>query len=453
MLGKVKRIHFIGIGGIGMSGIALVLKNLGFQITGSDLKGGDAVRMLKRNGIKVFRGHRPENIGKADVVVYSSAITPENVELIAARSKKIPTIPRAEMLAELMRMKIGIAISGTHGKTTTTSMVGAVLEAGGMDPTMVIGGRLIATGENYRLGESRYLVVEADESDASFLHLTPVFIIITNIEREHLDFYHDLDEIKTAFLKFIEKVPFWGGVIINSDHPNNQTLIPIIKKRIITYGLYNSAEVKGEKIEWANWSSRFVIYYKNKRLGRVTIPLPGNHNVQNCLAAVAIGLELGISFKKIKQGLESFPGVHRRMEKVGEKGGVLYFDDYGHHPTEIAAVLATLRERFPKHRIIACFQPHRYTRIYHLIDDFARSFYSADLVLVTDIYPAGEKPIPGITGPIVAQRLKAVHPDVLYVGDLRGLNRRLKQIVTPGDIVITLGAGDITRVGRRLCLR
>ncbi|HIE06079.1 MAG TPA: UDP-N-acetylmuramate--L-alanine ligase, partial [bacterium (Candidatus Stahlbacteria)] len=332
MFGKVKRIHFIGIGGIGMSGIAQVVKNLEFKVTGSDLKIGDAVKVLRKQGIKVFKGHHPRNIGKADVVVYSSAVTSDNIELITARSKQIPTIPRAEMLAELMRMKIGVAVAGTHGKTTTTSLVGAVLEAGGLDPTVVIGGRLMTTGRNYRLGESRYLVVEADESDASFLHLSPVFIIITNVEREHLDFYHDLEEIKTSFRKFTEKVPFWGSVIINSDHIVNQALIPTIKKRIVTYGLYNSADIRGADVEWTNWSSRFKILYQDKVLGRLKISLPGIHNIQNCLAAVAIGIELGISFSKIRRGLLNFPGVHRRMEMIGEARGVLFFDDYGHHP-------------------------------------------------------------------------------------------------------------------------
>ncbi|HID32631.1 MAG TPA: UDP-N-acetylmuramate--L-alanine ligase [bacterium (Candidatus Stahlbacteria)] len=451
MFGRVKRIHFIGIGGIGMSGIALVLKNLGFKVTGSDIRASDSVLMLRRQRIKVYRGHRPENIGNADVVVYTSAIGDDNIELLAARARKIPAIPRAEMLAELMRMKVGIAVTGTHGKTTTTSLIGAILEAGGLDPTVVIGGRLMATGENYRLGESEYMVVEADESDASFLHLTPAFVVITNIEREHLDFYHDLDEIKSAFMKFVDRIPFWGSLIINSDHPNNQALISVAKKRMITYALYNSGDLVGYDVNWSDWSTTFAVSYHGRRLGKIRIPLPGNHNVQNCLAAIALGLELGISFTQIKKGLKDFPGVHRRMEKVGEVRGALFFDDYGHHPTEIAATLATFRNRFKKNRIIACFQPHRYTRVYHLINSFARSFYNADVVLVTEIYPAGEKPIPGISGKVLAQRLESEHPDVRFVGDVRNLNKVIKGMVKPGDVVITLGAGDITSVARRLC--
>lgn len=449
MLGKVRKLHFVGIGGVGMSGLALIMKNIGFEVTGSDLKHSDTTDGLERLGIKIGYEHRPENITDCDIVIFSSAIDSSNPEIVEAKRRNITLVPRGEMLAEVMRMKIGIAVSGTHGKTTTTSLVGRILECGGLEPTIVVGGR-VKNGSNVSIGKGQYLVCEADESDKSFLWLSPSYAIITNIEEEHLDHYKDLEEIQQNFIYFANHVPFWGCVFLCSEHPNNLKIKNSIQRRVVTYGLSNHPDVKATDLRSTEWGSLFNVWSNGKRLGEVEIKIPGTHNILNGLAGISVGLELGIKFDKIKEGLKTFFGVHRRLELLGELNDIKVYDDYGHHPTEIVVTLETLRRYLPQRRIISVFQPHRYTRTYHLLEQFAKSFFFADLVIVTEIYAASEKPIPGINGEVLARRIAREHEQVVYLNDATAILNYLKDNIKPGDVMVTQGAGNIWQIGPEL---
>ncbi len=451
MFGSVKNIHFVGIGGIGMSGIAKVLFNLGFSITGSDIYESETVVELENMGIKVFIGHKKENVRTAHVVVYSSAVKSDNPEIMQARKQDIPVIRRAEMLGELMRFKYSIAVSGTHGKTTTTSIVSHMLKKTGFDPTSIIGGK-ITNGSNAGIGKGDYLVAEADESDKSFLKLYASSIIVTNIDADHLDFYRDLTAIKKAFLEFIEKLPFYGVAILCYDSDGVKDIIPFIRQRKITYGI-TGGDIVAYNIEKIPWGHRFNVKYKEKELGSFVLNVPGIHNIVNTLAAIGIGLELAIPIEAMKSSIQSFPGVSRRLEIMGKTRDILIINDYGHHPTEIKSVLSTLNEEFPDRRKVVLFQPHRYTRTHFLLEKFGISFTGADYVVITDIYSAGEAPIPGVSGGDVARKvLETLDVDVeyLYGLDKENIAHRLKNILKQGDILIILGAGDIWKTGKRL---
>lgn len=453
MFGKLKHIHFIGIGGAGMSGIALVLKNLGFEVTGSDTRPTDLTTNLEKMGIKIFYTHHPENCAGADVVVYSSAIAPENIELVSARARKISVIPRAEMLAELMRMKFSIAISGSHGKTTVTSMISQILEKANLDPTTVIGGRILGYATGAKLGKSEYLVAEADESDRSFLLLYPTIAVITNIEREHLDCYKDLSEIKRAFVKFANKVPFFGAVVLCVDSPAVRELCPRLKRPKITYGLQGKAIFKAVDIELKPFSAEFTLKVLGEAIDRLVINIPGIHNVENSLAAIAVARQLDIDYAIIKQALFNFKGVHRRFERIGEKSGIIFYDDYAHHPTEIQATLQTLRNAFPNQRLIGIFQPHRYTRTKFLAANFGSCFTDCNLLIITEIYPASEPVIPNVSAQLIVDAIKinnSTHPQVSYIKDKNEICDWLLPQLKSGDVVITLGAGNIWEIGKEL---
>src|SRR5512139_115322 len=451
--GKIQHIHFVGIGGIGMSGIAEVLLNLGYHVTGSDLKESDVTKRLESLGCEIFYGHRKENVKEADVVVVSSAIRIGNPEVEVAEQRLIPVIPRAEMLAELMRMKVGVAIAGTHGKTTTTSLIATVLAAGGLDPTVVIGGRLNSIGSNARLGQGEFLVAEADESDGSFVKLMPTLAVVTNIDPEHLDYYKGIEEIKETFLNFLNKIPFYGLAVLCLDHPNIQSLIPRLKKRFTTYGLTGQADYMAKEISFEGLSTTFEVLHKREELGRLTIQMPGLHNVYNALATVATAFELDIPFQVIQESLGDFRGIQRRFQIKGEKKGVLIVDDYGHHPVEIMATLKAARSGWER-RIVAVFQPHRYTRTQALFKDFLTAFYDADVLLLTDIYPAGEDRIQGVESKALFEGLREYgHKDVTYLSDKKEIVEHLLRIIAPGDLVITLGAGDIWQVSDELVNR
>ncbi len=453
LLGRTRRIHFIGIGGVGMSGIAEVLLNLGFEISGSDRQLTSTTKHLENLGAVVYEGHRKDQITDADVVVISSAVRKENVEVEAALELKIPVIRRAEMLGELMRMKQGVAVSGTHGKTTTTSMVGLVLQEGGFDPTVIVGGKVRSLKSNAKLGEGEYLVAEADEFDRSFLQLTPTLAIITNIETEHLDCYRDLDEIKETFVTFANKVVFYGSVIICLDEQSLQEIMPELHRRVITYGFTPQAEVRAMDPKYHELCSEFTAVWKDKNLGRIAIQLPGVHNVKNALAALTVGLELEIPFKKIKKALVEFTGVHRRFEIKAQKKGVLVVDDYAHHPTEIEASLRAAQGGWDR-RVVAVFQPHLYSRTRDFYHDFGQSFFDADILIVTDIYPAREEPIAGVTGELVANEARSLgHRHVMYIPKKDDVLVYLEKNIQDGDLVITLGAGDIWKVGESLIER
>ncbi len=443
----IDRVHFVGIGGIGMSGIAEILLNQGFTVSGSDMNASDNTERLKNLGIDICIGHKAENIEGADVVVYSSAVNIENPEVSAAIAKKIPVIKRAEMLAECMRMKYGIGIAGTHGKTTTTSMVGLVLTEAGIDPTIIVGGKLSSLGgTNARLGNSEYIVVEADEFDRTFLKLTPSIAAITTLEREHLDTYKDLDDIKSAFIEFANKVPFFGFVVLCMDEPALQDIIPLINKKIITYGTTSQADIKAVDITHNQYESAYTVIYKGEELGRINLKLPGMHVIKNSLVAVCIAKELGVSFEVIKNALASFTGVYRRFETKYNKE-VLVIDDYGHHPTETNATLSAIRAGW-KNRLIAIFQPHLYSRTKDFYAEFGRSFLNSDIFICTDVYPAREKPIEGVTGELIANAAKSFgHKEVYYVEDKKNIPSFLQKIYKEGDIIITLGAGDIWKYG------
>ncbi len=447
MFKKIRHIHFVGIGGAGMSGIAEVLHNLDYIVTGSDLKESETTHRLQGLGVKVWIGHEASYVEGADVVVRSSAVPIDNVELVAARERLIPVIPRAEMLAELMRMKYGVAVAGTHGKTTTTSMIAGVLARGGFDPTIVIGGRVNSLGSNARLGQGDFLVAEADESDGSFLKLSPTIAVVTTIDTEHMDYYKDLEEIKEAFLQFINKVPFYGSVVLCLDQENIQALLPRVEKRFITYGLRSQADLVARDISFSQMNSEFEVYYKGRPLGRVRLMVPGLHNVYNAMAAVAVGLDLEIEFPLIKEALEEFSGVARRFQIKGVVGDIMVLDDYAHHPAEIHATLNAAKDGFGR-KVIAIFQPHRYTRTKALLRDFFTAFYEADSLIVTEIYPASEPPIPGVKGELIALGAKEHgHRDVTFVPNKEEIPDHIIPHLCPGDMVFTLGAGDIWKVG------
>jgi len=451
--GKIQHIHFVGIGGIGMSGIAEVLLNLGYHISGSDIKETEGTRRLQSLGCKISYGHRRENLKEADVVVISSAIRQGNPEVEAAEERLIPVIPRAEMLAELMRMKIGVAIAGTHGKTTTTSLIATVLAAGGLDPTVVIGGRLNSIGSNARLGQGEFLVAEADESDGSFLKLMPTIAVVTNIDPEHLDYYKGIEEIREAFLNFLNKIPFFGLAVLCLDHPNIQSLLPRLKKRFTTYGLTTQADFQAKEIVFEGLSTSFEVIHQRREMGRVSLRMPGLHNVYNALATLATAFELDIPFRVVQETLQDFSGIQRRFQIKGEKKGILIVDDYGHHPVEIAVTLKAARTGWER-RIIAIFQPHRYTRTQALFKEFLTVFNDADVLILTDIYPAGEDRIEGVEAKALFEGLRDYgHKDVLYLSDKKEIVEHLLRIITPGDLVITLGAGDIWQVSEELVNR
>jgi UDP-N-acetylmuramate--alanine ligase len=450
MYGKIQKIHFVGIGGIGMSGIAEVLINLGYKVSGSDLRESEITRRLAGLGGSIAYGHRAGNLEDVDVVVTSTAVKRDNPEVAAALERKIPVIPRAEMLAELMRMKYGVAIAGTHGKTTTTSMVATILSHGGIDPTVVIGGRLDSIGSNAKLGQGKFLVAEADESDGSFLKLSPTIAVVTNIDEDHLDYYSGLDEIKQTFVEFINKVPFYGLAVLCLDDLNLQGILPQVKKRTITYGLNSQADFQAADIEHNGERTSFSVLYQGEELGRLAIRMPGRHNVLNALAAVAVGLELDIPFAAIAEGFTDFGGVGRRFQIKGEPNGVMIVDDYGHHPVEIRATLAAARKGWER-RVVAVFQPHRYSRTEALFDEFVTAFNQADHVVVMDIYAAGEAPLEGVSAEQLAEGIREHgHRSCRYTGSAEATLAHLVEEVGAGDIVLTLGAGNVWQVGEEL---
>ena len=448
--GKIQHIHFVGIGGSGMSGIAEVLLNLGYHVSGSDLRETEVTRRLACLGCEISYGHRKENVKEADVVVVSSAVRRGNPEVAIAEQRLIPVIPRAEMLAELMRMKVGIAIAGTHGKTTTTSLISTVLAAGGLDPTVVIGGRLNSIGSNARLGQGEFLVAEADESDGSFLKLMPTIAVVTNIDADHLDYYSGIDEIKETFLQFLNKIPFFGLAVLCLDHPNIQGLIPKLKKRFTTYGLTTQADYQAKEIVFEGLSTTFDVLHQRREVGRLKIRMPGLHNVYNSLATVATAFELDIPFQVVQETLQEFGGIQRRFQIKGEKNGIIVVDDYGHHPVEIMATLKAARTGWEK-RVIAVFQPHRYTRTRALFQEFLTAFYDADVLLLTEIYAAGEDPIEGVGAKALFEGIREYgHKDVTFLENKKEVVPHLLRILRPGDLVITLGAGDIWQVAEEL---
>jgi UDP-N-acetylmuramate--alanine ligase len=459
MLGRTRAIHFVGIGGIGMSGIAELLANLGYDVSGSDVRKSHVTDRLKRLGVRVAIGHDAANVGAADVVVVSSAIAAGNPETAEALRRRIPVIPRAEMLAELMRLRYGIAIAGAHGKTTTTSMVALVLERAGLDPTAVIGGRLSAFGSNARLGRGDYMVAEADESDRSFLKLSPAIAVVTNIDREHMESYGSWDDLRQAFVDFANKVPFYGAVIACADDEPVRGILPRITRRLITYGLADAggrstAKVTAFGMALEAFGSRATIRCRmseaDEELGALRLQVPGRHNLLNALAAVSVGIEVGIPFAKVAGALAEFQGAERRFQKLGEEDGVLVVDDYGHHPTEIAAVIAAARAGIDR-RVVVVFQPHRYSRTQQLLPEFGTALSGADEVVLTDIYPAGESPIPGITVEALATVVQAsARGNVHLVPAVDDLPDAVAGIVRPGDLVITLGAGSIGTAGERI---
>jgi UDP-N-acetylmuramate--alanine ligase len=453
---RIQHVHFVGIGGIGMCGLAELLHNQGYRVSGSDLQVGPTVERLQSLGVAVSIGHDADHIGDTDVVVFSSAVRDTNPELREAEQKKIPVIPRAEMLAEVMRLKDGIAVAGSHGKTTTTSLIAHVLDAAGLDPTAIIGGRVLApesapTGA--RLGASNLLVAEADESDGSFLRLSPVIAVITNIDPEHLDHYGSLDALKQAFVTFANRIPFWGLSVLCLDHPGVQAVMPEMTRRTVTYGFSSQADLTAYDLEIDGIGMRFSVRERNNALGNVRIRLPGHHNVLNALATIAVSRELEIPFDTIAGGLESFLGIERRFELKGKVGGVTVVDDYGHHPAEISATLASARALHPG-RLIVAFQPHRFTRTRDLYADFVTSFNDADMLIVSDIHGAGESKIEGIESVLLVESIRANgHRDAPFAADLDRVLDILVDEATAGDMILTLGAGSVSGLGRRLVER
>lgn len=448
MFSTVKNIHFVGIGGIGMSGIAEILLNEGFNITGSDIAKSENTEYLEKLGVKVFIGHNEQNIEGAEVVVYSSAVDPKNnPETLAAINKNIPILRRAEMLAEVSRLNYCVAISGTHGKTTTTSMIGLILIKAGLDPTVIVGGRLRDFGgTNARLGRGEWTIVEADEFDRSFLQLFPTVAVVNNIEAEHLDIYRDINDLVDTFAQFANKVPFYGFVALGIDDTGVKSIYSKINKKIKTYGFSRNCDIRAERITQGNRQVTAKIYENNNELGELIINIPGEHNLKNALAAISVARGLGIDFEIIKEALFEFKGVYRRFDIKGEKDGVIYVDDYAHHPTEVRAALQAARSSWDR-RIVVAFQPHTYTRTQHLYEQFGASFDDADLVIITDVYPAREKPIEGVTGKLVADAaIKYGHKNVLYVPTLAELKEKLPEILKEGDVFITIGAGNICNV-------
>ncbi|HEX8136204.1 MAG TPA: UDP-N-acetylmuramate--L-alanine ligase [Pyrinomonadaceae bacterium] len=453
MFPRIQHIHFVGIGGIGMSGIAEVLCNLGFRVSGSDLKSSAVTKRLEKLGIEFDEGHRAENVGDAHVVVRSAAVRDDNPEIVEARQRSIPVIPRAEMLAELMRLKPhSVAVAGSHGKTTTTSMVATVLGRAELDPTFVVGGVVHAFGSNARLGKGDLMVVEADESDRSFLMLTPTIAVVTNIDREHMDHYRDMTDVRDSFEDFVNKVPFYGAAILCLDDPHVQAVIPRVKRRRVTYGLSAQADISAHGIRFnGGFGSSFSVWRASDVIGDVRLRVPGLHNVYNSLAAIAVGLELEVPFAQVAEALGEFTGAERRFQNKGEEAGVMVVDDYGHHPTEIKATLAAAKIGSSGRRMVVLFQPHRYSRTKDLMDEFARSFNNADVLFVTDIYAASEDPIEGITAEALTDAIKRYgHKSARYVGALDGAAEVLRGQVRSGDLVITLGAGPVYRAGEQL---
>lgn len=451
MYHKKYHIHFVGIGGIGMSGIAELLINLGYKVSGSDLVLSDITNRLEQLGGTLYKGHSELNIKGADVVVTSSAVERTNPEVLTADQMSIPVIPRAEMLAELMRLKYSVAIAGAHGKTSTTSIVSSILAAGGLDPTVVIGGKLKSIGSNAFLGQGDFIVAEADESDGSFLKMSPAIAVVTNIDQEHLDFYKDISDIKDAFLRFIHKIPFYGLSVLCLDNEYIQELIPNIKKRFTTYGMSSQADVQAKNIRFEGLRSRFDIYYQGKQLEQIFLNLPGYHSISNAMAGIAVGMELDIPFPVIKSALEEAEGVQRRLEIKGEKDDVTIVDDYGHHPTEIKATLQALKDAWPERRKVVVFQPHRYTRTKALFDDFTRSFYQSDLLMVLPIYSAGEQLIAGVNSQDLCEGIMAHgHKEVSCCQGVEDAVHKIQDLLQAGDVLLTLGAGDVWKVGEAL---
>lgn len=454
--GRVRHVHFVGIGGVGMSGLAEILRSLEFDVSGSDIKESGTTRRLQTLGVRIDIGHRQENISGVDVVVFSSAIADQNAEITEARALGIPVITRAEMLAELMRVKYGVAIAGSHGKTTTTSLVATVLRHAGLDPTVVVGGKMAALGSNAKLGAGDLLVAEADESDGSFLRLTPTIAVVTNIDAEHLDHYGSHDAIKSAFVEFAARVPFYGLAVLCLDHPHVQDILPRVPRRHVTYGLSPQADYVAKGIQFRGLETSFNAYRRGEPLGGFTVRMPGAHNVLNCLATIAVADELEVPLDVTKQALATFGGVARRFTIVGSVNGITLVDDYGHHPAEIRATIEAARRAFPgeSNRIVVAFQPHRYTRTHDLFEDFTRAFNQADVLLVADIYPAGEQPIAGTNAERLVQAIREHgHHDANYVPDKASLPEVLERIARPGDVVIALGAGDINGAVRGLKAR
>lgn len=451
MFGKIKKIHFVGIGGIGMSGIAEILHNLGFEITGSDVAVNNTVRHLENLGIKVFQGHSKNYVTAADLVVYSSAVRRDNPELVYAKENYIPVIKRAEMLAELMRMKYSVVVAGSHGKTTTTSMIAEILFSSNFDPTVVIGGRLNRDYNNASVGKSNFMVSEADESDRSFLILYPTISVITNIDLEHLDAYSDLDDIKNAFVDFTNKVPFYGVNVICIDDPNVMDIVPMIEKRFITYGIKAKADINAYNIKRSGFSISFDVSIYGEKYGTVKLALPGEHNVLNALAAIAVSLELEIPFEHIKKGLESFMGVQRRMSLLLDTDDLKIIDDYAHHPTEISTTLKAVRDAFADYKVVVIFQPHRYSRTASLMNDFAKCFFDADELYISDIYPASEEPIAGVTSGVLVNEIKRHgFKDVFYLKNVKDFFKIIDEKKETKTVYITLGAGDITNFSAEL---
>jgi len=451
---KKYHIHFVGIGGIGMSGIAELLLNLGYRVSGSDLKASDITAHLQQIGGIIHHGHAAEHVAGADVVVTSSAVHADNPEVLSARKAAIPVIPRAEMLAELMRLKYSIVVAGAHGKTSTTSIIASVLGHGGLDPTVVIGGKLKSIGRNALLGKGDFIVAEADESDGSFLKFSPTIAVVTNIDREHLDFYSDLAAIKETFLQFIDRLPFYGLAVLCLDNPPLQELIPRIEKRMTTYGMSSQADFQARQVRFEGVVTRFEAYHMGERLGEIRMNLQGRHSVANALASIAVGMELNIPFAVIRDTLGAFEGVQRRLEKKGTRAGVSVYDDYGHHPTEIKHTLEAVRESWPEKRIVVVFQPHRYTRTQALFDDFTTAFYQSDLLVVLPVYSAGEERIDGIEAAGLCRQIQAHgHREAVYQPGFEDAVDYLDSVLQPGDLLLTLGAGDVWQVGEMLLAR
>jgi UDP-N-acetylmuramate--alanine ligase len=450
MFKKIQKIHFVGIGGVGMSGIAEVLLNQGYRVTGSDLKFSPVTERLVSLGATIFENHQAGNLDAADVVVISSAVRPENPEVLEAHRRQIPIIPRAEMLAELMRSKYGITIAGTHGKTTTTSMVATILRHAGMDPTVVVGGRLNSLGSNAKLGTGDFMVVEADESDRSFLMLSPTLAIVTNIDEDHMESYSGLDDLKAAFVQFVNKVPFYGAAILCLDEANVQSIIPNIKRRIISYGFGSQADVHILNPIYKGFQSQFQLRYQGELLGQFQLSIPGKHNILNATAAASVGLDLDLPPEKIRLALESFSGADRRFQIKGQVAGILFVDDYAHHPTEIKATLEAARN-LGDHRIVVIFQPHRYSRTSHCFEEFARSFYQADILVLSPIYPAGEEPIEGVTSERLVESIKSYgHKSARFIADVNEIAPSVRSELAAGDLVITMGAGNVWKAGEQL---
>jgi UDP-N-acetylmuramate--alanine ligase len=443
---RIKKLHFVGVGGTGMCGIAEVLHNLGYGLTGSDLKKTDVTEFLEKLGITITYSHEAKNIGDADVVVYSSAVKQDNPELIAARTKKIPAIPRAEMLSELMKMKFSVAVAGTHGKTTTTSLIGHVLSAGGFDPTVIVGGRVLGVGVNAYVGKGEYLVAEADEFDRSIMRFYPTMAVITSIEAEHMECYRDLDDLHDCFVEFASRVPFYGSIIYCLDDPGLQQIRDRFSRPSISYGFSRHADLHASDVTFLPNGSEFMCHNNGKPLGKVKVPLFGKHNVLNSMAAIATALDLEMPFDKVVAAIASFPGVGRRMEFAGETNGIKAYDDFAHHPTEIKSTLEGVRQSFAN-RLVVVFQPHLYSRTQALQKEFASAFFDSDLLVITDIFPSREQPIEGVTGKLIADSvMKAGHKMVEYIPDKSKIPGYLKGKLKPGDLVIVIGAGDINRL-------